>query len=107
MCSKRATILELGAGTGICGIVAAMATKRPVILTDRCDDVIDNLRQSVRLNGLEKRVQVARLAWGSGKKRDPELPAEIREHAPFKASSLVGLIIRNIHKNNEHHYFSI
>lgn len=81
-------ILELGAGTGLYGIVASMATARRVILTDGCDDVIRNLHHSVRLNRLQERAKVVRLA--SGKRKDPslklELPAEIQEHLLFKVS---------------------
>lgn len=74
--------MEVGAGTGICGIVACMVLGCPVILTDRCDHVLDNLRENVRLNGLSERVAVTRLAWGG--ERDFELPVEIREDELFK-----------------------
>lgn len=76
------TILELGAGTGVCGMTAALALGCPVLLTDRLEDVLDNLRHNAVLNGLEHMVRVARVEWGA-----PEnggLPQEVRERAPFK-----------------------
>ena len=53
---------------------ASMAMDHPIILTDRCNDVIGDLRRNVMLKGLEKRIKVSRLAlgergWRSGASR--------------------------------------
>ncbi|KAL0232920.1 hypothetical protein GEMRC1_011667 [Eukaryota sp. GEM-RC1] len=42
-------VLELGAGVGLCGIVASRFAKK-VILTDYIDSVIDNLQYNIDLN---------------------------------------------------------
>ncbi|CAM9865019.1 unnamed protein product, partial [Hapterophycus canaliculatus] len=76
------TVLELGAGTGICGIVASLSLGCSIISTDRKKDVLDNLRENIRLNGLASKAKVVQLAWGDGALR--KLPSEIREQSPFK-----------------------
>lgn len=82
-------VLELGAGTGICGMVASRALGCPVILTDRRGDVIDNLNRNVELNGMERSsVRVVRLEWGGGggdPDNDTGVPCEVKEHSPFQA----------------------
>lgn len=82
----RGAVLELGAGTGICGMVASMTLNRPAILTDRRDDVIVNLGRNIRLNGLEKRVRAVPLAWGG--ELCEQLPIEIRARAPFQVPDI-------------------
>lgn len=77
-------ILELGAGTGVCGIAASLALGCSVIVTDRRNDVLANLRENIKLNGLGQRAQVIRLAWGGALCETRELPAEIMEKSPFK-----------------------
>lgn len=86
--NTRATALELGAGTGVCGLTAAIAIGCPVLLTDRRCDVLENLRANVVLNGLEDRVQVVRLAWG--RPGDSALSREIENEAPFEVSNSAG-----------------
>lgn len=80
-------VLELGAGTGICGMAASLALDCSVIMTDRRDDVLDNLRENVRLNGLSQKAQVVRLAWGGASTETRELPSEIRKQSPFEVRS--------------------
>lgn len=75
-------VLELGAGTGVCGIAASLSFDCPVILTDGRDDVLDNLRENIRLNGLASRAKVIQLQWGVGSPRT--LPSEIGDQSPFK-----------------------
>lgn len=77
-------VLELGAGTGICGIAASLALGCPVIMTDRRNDILANLRENIKLNGLSQRAQVVRLAWGGTASETREFPSEIREQSPFK-----------------------
>ncbi|CAM9968297.1 unnamed protein product, partial [Choristocarpus tenellus] len=72
------TILELGAGAGICGIVAAKALACPVLLTDKDEGVLENLRYNVTLNELQSSVKVMKLDWTSS------VPMEVKESAPFK-----------------------
>lgn len=55
-------ILELGAGLGLPGLVAA-ARGRRVILSDLDPDALDFARAAVEINGLEERVQVRALDW--------------------------------------------
>lgn len=82
------TVLELGAGTGICGMTASLLFCCPVILTDRRNDVLDNLQENIRLNGLASKARVAQLTWGSG--APTKLPSEIREELPFKVGATTG-----------------
>lgn len=84
---RRKAILELGAGTGICGMAACSILGWPVIMTDREDDVIGNLKNNVALNGMEYSARVVRLEWGEGRGGGVEkgLPAEVEEQKPFQA----------------------
>lgn len=77
--------LELGAGTGICGIAASVVLGWSVLLTDRRDDVVENLRGNVLLNALEQKAQVRRLAWGG---TSQGIPCDILEQGPFKVSAI-------------------
>ncbi|KAF5178554.1 Eef1a lysine methyltransferase [Thalictrum thalictroides] len=58
------TVLELGAGMGIPGLVSARLGAGRVILTDVAP-LLHGLQQNVDLNGLADRVEVRELAWGS------------------------------------------
>ncbi|XP_013885827.1 histone-arginine methyltransferase METTL23 isoform X2 [Austrofundulus limnaeus] len=61
---KGRTVLELGAGVGLPGVVAALCGAQ-VILSDSSDspECLQNLRRSCRANGLH-RVPVLGLTWG-------------------------------------------
>lgn len=79
--SAPPTVLELGAGTGVCGMTASLSLGCSVVLTDRRSDILDNLRRNITLNGLAARARAVRLEWG---RKSRSCPAEIRELSPFK-----------------------
>ncbi|CDO74096.1 hypothetical protein BN946_scf185043.g146 [Trametes cinnabarina] len=56
------TVLELGSGTGLVGLVAGKLGAR-VCITDQAP-LLDIMKRNVSLNGLESRVSVAELNWG-------------------------------------------
>lgn len=90
--NERITVLELGAGTGVCGLTAATAIGCSVLLTDRSDEVIENLEANVALNGLEDKVRVVRLAWGG--LQEFALPPDVEDHAPFEVSDVHNTSLR-------------
>ncbi|KAG5192625.1 putative methyltransferase-domain-containing protein, partial [Tribonema minus] len=56
-------LIELGAGTGACGLLAAKLCGIRTLLTDGEEGALHQLRANVRLNGVEGTTQVQRLAW--------------------------------------------
>jgi len=56
LCSSAESILELGAGTGLVGLTAAMLTGdgSRVVLTDNNDRVLDLLQRNVDINFAHK-----------------------------------------------------
>jgi precorrin-6B methylase 2 len=56
-------LVELGAGAGLCGVVASQLRTKSVILTDRDPDSLDLLRRNADANKAGD-VHVARLPWG-------------------------------------------
>ena len=59
-------MLELGAGTGFIGILAAKLGAQKVVATDGDWRVCEALRSNVELNGAGQTVKVGRLLWGTG-----------------------------------------
>jgi predicted nicotinamide N-methyase len=60
------SVLELGCGVGVVGFTAAMLGGN-VTMSDFNDDVLRNVKEGLRMNGLEvdrSAVQVVRLEWG-------------------------------------------
>jgi len=63
---KDKTVLELGAGPGLNGILASVYCKR-VVMTDYHDKVVDLLQRNIQLNShLGTDMQAAKLTWGEG-----------------------------------------
>jgi predicted nicotinamide N-methyase len=67
-CSEVPMILELGAGAGLSGLVAAMLCRNPsnVILTDNNELVLDLLERNINVNftDQQRKPRCYRLGWG-------------------------------------------
>ena len=61
LCSSAESILELGAGTGLVGLTAAMLTldKSRVILTDNNKRVLDLLQRNIDINFTQKHCELS------------------------------------------------
>jgi predicted nicotinamide N-methyase len=70
------TVLELGAGAGLPGLTAALLGARRVVLTDIAP-LLPALVKNVEANGLQDRVEVRELVWGSDE--FPSRPGELGE----------------------------
>ena len=72
---KGKTVLELGAGCGVCGMIAGMCGAVSVILTD-CAETVSHLQENIAANVLslpEGVVEATSLEWGESS----ELSADI------------------------------
>ena len=56
-------VVELGAGTGLPGIVAARIHDADVLLTDVGNEVLDRCRSNIEFNGVESHCGVAEIDW--------------------------------------------
>lgn len=73
VCRGKA-VLELGAGCGIAGLVAALCGGERVLLTDRADDfILTNLARGITANHLNTKVQAQSLDWEACGEEAPEL----------------------------------
>ncbi|KAG2788950.1 hypothetical protein JG687_00004572 [Phytophthora cactorum] len=58
------SIIELGSGLGLIGILASYLTDKKVVITDGDDNTIELLVANCKLNDVEDRVQCRKLLWG-------------------------------------------
>uniref|UniRef100_A0AAV1U385 Uncharacterized protein n=1 Tax=Peronospora matthiolae TaxID=2874970 RepID=A0AAV1U385_9STRA len=58
------SVIELGSGLGLIGILASYLTDQQVVITDGDDDTIELLVANCQLNKVEERVQCRKLLWG-------------------------------------------
>jgi predicted nicotinamide N-methyase len=58
------SIIELGSGLGLIGILASHLTDQNVVITDGDDDTIELLVANCKLNDVDGRVQCRKLLWG-------------------------------------------
>ncbi|EGZ24076.1 hypothetical protein PHYSODRAFT_296275 [Phytophthora sojae] len=58
------SVIELGSGLGLIGILASYLTDEQVLITDGDDDTIELLVANCKLNEVEDRVQCQKLLWG-------------------------------------------
>ena len=58
-------VVELGSGTGICGLLAARICGNITLLTDGSEDSVEALEESIELNKFKQnQVHCAQLMWG-------------------------------------------
>ncbi|KAI8906887.1 putative methyltransferase-domain-containing protein [Gorgonomyces haynaldii] len=73
---KGKTVLELGSGTGLAGLVCALCGAKSTWMTDYHPTVLDNLERNVKLNNLEDKIVVKKLDWRTcldPEQQDPSL----------------------------------
>ncbi|RLN56512.1 hypothetical protein BBJ29_006023 [Phytophthora kernoviae] len=58
------SVIELGSGLGLVGILASYLTDKQVVITDGDDDTVKLLEANCKLNEVEDRVQCRKLLWG-------------------------------------------
>lgn len=85
------TVLELGSGTGLCGIVAAKLGAQELVLTD-FQELVPLLQRNAALNGVADVTTVMALDW-----RDESLPAGL----PSRIDVLLGSDITVFIQQNE------
>jgi len=67
LCSNASSVLELGSGTGLAGLTAAMLVSDAsrVMLTDNNERVLDLLRQNIDINFAHKQRELSPHIYGS------------------------------------------
>lgn len=110
-------VLELGAGTGACGLAAAVLGARRVLLTDK-ESLLPTLQANVAANGLaEGRVQCDTLAWRAEGLHPTTLvdgadiilasdclnPVYGNEHAAALAATIRDTLLRARNAREQHH----
>jgi protein-lysine N-methyltransferase EEF2KMT len=61
---KEMAVVELGAGTGLAGLMICKLSGRNAILTDGDEEVVAQLQRNIELNSLQTKCQAQRLYWG-------------------------------------------
>ncbi|CAL9781247.1 unnamed protein product, partial [Musa acuminata subsp. burmannicoides] len=84
------TVLELGAGTGLPGLLAAAMGAARVVLTDVAQ-LLPGLRASAEANGLGSRVEVRELRWGSGEQAVTEADVVLMSDVFYDPEEMGGL----------------
>jgi predicted nicotinamide N-methyase len=69
-------MLELGAGTGLVGIVAGLLGVKNVIITD-IDELVDLMNQNISLNGVDSHVKACSYYWGNELPKECDKPIDI------------------------------
>lgn len=70
----RCRVLELGAGIGLCGLLAALHG-HSVVLTD-LPEALPGLQENIERNNLQGRASAVQLAWGTDDHLQPEIDVE-------------------------------
>ncbi|KAK5702692.1 Protein-lysine N-methyltransferase rrg1 [Elasticomyces elasticus] len=84
--AKEARILELGAGTGLVGLAAAVILQRTVILTD-LPEILPNLQRNIRDNAAvlatpAAKVETAVLDWSQPEHLAPDRKPQVEVYPP-------------------------
>jgi predicted nicotinamide N-methyase len=74
---KDKTILELGSGTGLAGLLCGMKDAKITYMTDYHPVVIENAQQNIDLNNLQHKVQVRKLDWRESLATPPIIDPEL------------------------------
>src|SRR5690606_13463984 len=80
------TILELGSGTGLCGLLCAMVSGAECVLTDGSDDAVAELERAAALNAEACAVKCRVLQWGD----EAALAALVAERGGEKFDVVLG-----------------
>lgn len=100
---KGRAIIELGAGCGLCGIVASkLCGAGPILMTDLAPQTVDNMRHNVQINSLHSaQVRADVLDWRDASKfppaRDVVIGADLvyaREAVPHLLRTVQALVAR-------------